>query len=148
MTAKLTRRSALHGAVVAVVGAVTGFVVARNSAAAKQPTGTTAANAYGAGTRSGGRQLGAVTSIPKGGGRILTSPPVVLVRTGQDTVLGLSAICTHQGCTVSSISDATINCPCHGSRFALTTGRVVAGPAPRPLPRVPVVVRGGQVYTA
>ena len=29
--------------------------------------------------------------------------------------VGLSAICTHMGCTVRNVSGGTINCPCHGT---------------------------------
>lgn len=53
-----------------------------------------------------------------------------------------SAICTHQGCTISEVTDDTINCPCHGSRFSSTDGSVVRGPARRPLPTVDVIVEG------
>jgi Rieske Fe-S protein len=63
-------------------------------------------------------------------------------------VHGFSAVCTHQGCTVGSVSGGAIVCPCHGSQFNAQTGAVIAGPAPRPLPKVAVVVRNGNVYTS
>jgi len=146
MSTELTRRSAARGAIVVCIGALAGVVVARTSRAAGQPNGTTAANAYGAGS-STGKRLVALADIGIGSGRIITDPPVVVVRTGANRVVGFSAICTHQGCTVASISNGTIDCPCHGSRFALTTGKVVTGPAPRPLPSVAIEVRDGPVYT-
>jgi Rieske Fe-S protein len=36
-------------------------------------------------------------------------------------------------------------CPCHDGRFDLA-GKNVGGPAPRPLPEHPVVIRGDEVY--
>lgn len=44
----------------------------------------------------------------------------------------VSAICTHLGCIVHAEGTAGYFCPCHGSRFD-PQGRVMAGPAPRPL---------------
>ena len=45
-----------------------------------------------------------------------------------------SAVCTHLGCTVNYFpSDHDFHCPCHGSIYALN-GKVLHGPAPRPLP--------------
>jgi Rieske Fe-S protein len=146
MTQPITRRSAISGAVIALVGAVGGYLVARNSDAAKQKRGTTAANAYGAGSSGAGRALAPLASIPQGGGRILESPPVVLVRTSASDVRAFSSVCTHQGCRVTTIANGTIDCPCHGSKFNLTTGAVVAGPAPSPLPPINVEVRNGEVY--
>jgi cytochrome b6-f complex iron-sulfur subunit len=46
----------------------------------------------------------------------------------------LSAVCTHLGClTVYKPESGNIACPCHGSEFR-RDGKVIAGPAPRPLP--------------
>lgn len=146
---ELTRRSALGAATVAVVGGVAGYLIARNSAAAKAKAGTTQANAYGPSTQSaGGALLAPLSRIPAGGGLILSSPAVVLTRGQGDTVHAFSAVCTHQGCTVDKVSGGTIFCPCHGSTFNADTGAVTSGPAPRPLPAVAVVVRDGSVYTA
>ena len=64
-----------------------------------------------------------------------------------NTVHGFSAVCTHQGCLVSAVTDGQITCPCHGSAFDATTGAVVRGPAQTPLPAVPVKVVNGSVVT-
>ena len=52
------------------------------------------------------------------------------------------------GCIVNQISDGTIDCPCHGSQYSITTGDVVAGPAPRPLPAKQIRVSGGSIFLA
>ena len=44
----------------------------------------------------------------------------------------ITSTCTHLGCTVARTNEG-FACPCHGSRFD-SQGRVVGGPAPRPLP--------------
>ena len=58
---------------------------------------------------------------------------------------GFSAVCTHVGCLCNQVADGTIDCPCHGSKFTITTGAVVAGPAPSPLPAAPITVTGGKI---
>ena len=52
----------------------------------------------------------------------------------------VSAICSHLGCTINSFDPADAeftephsHCPCHGSVFALSDGRVLRSPAPSPL---------------
>jgi Rieske Fe-S protein len=144
----ITRRSAFTGLVVSVVGAVAGFAFARNSSANKRTVAGTGANSYGSAPASGGTVLATVSQLPTGGGIILGSKKIVLTRGPDGVVHGFSAICTHQGCTVNQVSGGTIDCPCHGSRFNAFTGAVVNGPATRPLPQAPIVVRGNDVVSA
>ena len=138
------RRSVLRGAAVVAVGGVAGFVVARNSAAAKELAAGAAANAYGAAAPAAADDpVAQLTDVPSGGGVVVGD--VVITRDG-DTVHAFSATCTHQGCIVSDVTDGEIHCPCHGSAFDATTGAVVTGPATRPLPVVGVEVRDGAIF--
>ena len=50
-----------------------------------------------------------------------------VVRTGDATFLGLSRICTHQGCEADVVQNE-IRCPCHNSVFS-STGAVIHGPS-------------------
>jgi Rieske Fe-S protein len=140
----LTRASALRGGLLALAAGVVGFAAARASGAGSSEGGTGAANAYGT-APSGGRALAAVDDIPEGGGLVLDDEGVVLVRGQGDDVHAFSSTCTHQGCPVSEVTGGQIICPCHGSAFDATTGEVVAGPAPSPLPAVDVTVEDGTV---
>jgi Rieske Fe-S protein len=142
----LSRRSALRGAAVAGLGAVVGFVVAR-AGRGDAPRPGTAANAYGPGAPSGDRELARLDQLPSGGGLVVADDKIVLTRGSDDVVHGFSAICTHQGCPVSSVAAGAIVCPCHGSRFDAATGAVLTGPATRPLPPLPVEVRDGVVWS-
>lgn len=143
----ITRRSALTATAVAAVGGVGGFVVARNSDAAKSPNGTTAANAYGDPPTSVGKRLAALADIPDGGGVVLDKPAVVLTRSGSD-VHAFSAVCTHQGCVVGTVSNGLIVCPCHGSAYHIADGSVANGPAQSPLAAVAIKVANGQIMQA
>ena len=44
-------------------------------------------------------------------------------------------VCTHSGCSLSrgTLHGTTVTCPCHGSKFDVTTGAVLRGPATRPV---------------
>ncbi len=57
---------------------------------------------------------------------------LLVARTAQDSFTALTAICTHQGCTITGYSNQVYMCPCHGSRFG-TNGSVIQGPASRAL---------------
>jgi Rieske Fe-S protein len=93
-------------------------------------------------------KLAATADVPVGGGVILTDAQLVITQPKAGTFKAFSAICTHQGCTVSAVENGTINCPCHGSEFAITDGSVVAGPAPKPLPAKSIKVSGGSITAA
>lgn len=82
--------------------------------------------------------------IPVGGGRVFDTQRVVVTQPTAGNFKAFSAVCTHQGCTVAQVT-ATIDCPCHGSQFAITDGSVVNGPATQPLPSVPVHRQGKQL---
>ncbi len=62
----------------------------------------------------------------------------VIILQPQDQLLAFSAICTHEGCTVTYLTGQSIIwCPCHDGRYDLH-GRVLSGPPPKPLPEYAV----------
>ncbi len=74
--------------------------------------------------------------------------PAVLVHLRRGNFVAYSAICTHEGCIVA-FGNGQLACPCHGSIFdPANNARVVNGPARRPLPKIPVEVRRGEVVRA
>ena len=88
-----------------------------------------------------------VGDIPVGGGTIFGDAQTVVTQPAAGTFKAFSSICTHAGCPVSEVADS-INCNCHGSKFSLTDGSVVAGPAQRGLPAKEVTVAGDTVSVA
>jgi len=79
-------------------------------------------------------------AIPVGGGKVLRDQQVVVTQPTKGEFKAFTSLCTHQGCQVADVSDGTINCPCHGSRFDITTGEVKQGPATTALPEKTVSV--------
>jgi ubiquinol-cytochrome c reductase iron-sulfur subunit len=58
-----------------------------------------------------------------------------------DNIVAYSKICTHVGCPAALYEQTThrILCPCHQSTFDAERGaQVIFGPAPRPLPQLPI----------
>jgi Rieske Fe-S protein len=92
-----------------------------------------------------GTVLGAASEIPVGGGKIYTAAKVVVTQPVRGQYNGFSAVCTHVGCILSEVANGTIDCPCHGSEFKITTGAVVTGPAPSPLPKKQIKIVDGKV---
>lgn len=98
---------------------------------------------------STGAPLAKLESIPVGQAvsAQLNGAPVIVARPSRDSAACFSAICTHMGCTVAP-AGRQLRCPCHGSIYDATTGKVISGPAPRRLPRIPVQVQGGEVISS
>lgn len=76
-------------------------------------------------------RLGHSEEFPPGTDRVIPGRNVRVIATAEG-IAAMSLVCTHLGCIVQ-VSPDGLACPCHGSKFDLN-GRVVRGPAPRPLP--------------
>ncbi|RSS78731.1 Rieske (2Fe-2S) protein [Streptomyces sp. WAC06614] len=97
----------------------------------------------------GGKQaLGTTADIPVGGGKVFKEQKVVVTQPKAGEYKAFSAVCTHQGCAVSSVKDGHIVCPCHQSLFKVADGSVAGGPATRPLPAAKITVEGTNITLA
>lgn len=142
----LSRRHALTGA--AAVGL--GGPLLAACAADDEPTTADGSPSSDpdAGGEAPGAALASTSEIEVGGGTIFADQKVVVTQPSEGEFKGFSSTCTHQGCQVASVSDGTINCPCHGSQFSIEDGSVTGGPAPGPLAAVELNVQGGEISLA
>jgi Rieske Fe-S protein len=134
MTAGLNRRQALAGA--ATVGIGLPVLAACGGGDGSAP---------GAGDASGGGPLTSTGDIEVGGGTIFPNDQVVVTQPTAGEFKCFTAVCTHQGCIVSSVADGEIHCQCHGSAFSIEDGSVLNPPATRPLAEKPFTVDGDQI---
>ncbi|NLF03852.1 MAG: Rieske (2Fe-2S) protein [Actinomycetales bacterium] len=83
-----------------------------------------------------------VADVPVGGAITaeLDGVAVLIAQPTAGEFVGLSAICTHQGCTVAPDGDH-LTCPCHGSTFDLA-GAATQGPATESLATFALSVDG------
>ena len=149
----LTRRRALTGATVVGIGvpllAACGGDSDGGTATDPAPTSAPATTAPSSSApASSGAAADALTStadVPEGGGTIFADEKVVVTQPTAGEFKCFTAICTHQGCVVSGVSDGTINCACHGSSFSIEDGSVQGGPASSALDEVPISVDGDSI---
>lgn len=99
------------------------------------------------GGAEGGTTTVATRDVPEGGGVVLADDRVVVTQPEAGEFRAFSAVCTHQGCLVSGVSE-TIDCSCHGSRFSLSDGSPVNGPASSPLAEKEISVEGDTITLA
>lgn len=93
-----------------------------------------------------GDVIAQLSDVPVGGAISAAGPsgPLLIAQPTEGHVVAFSAVCTHQGCTVTP-ADGELRCPCHGSVFDLATGTNLSGPAPAPLPEAQVEVVDGEI---
>ncbi|MFF2206021.1 Rieske (2Fe-2S) protein [Streptomyces sp. NPDC058145] len=123
-------------------------VLATGAAALATGCGGGGGGSTGASSSPGGQELASTSDIPEGGGKIFKEQKIVVTQPSKGDFKAFSAICTHEGCTVSKVADGTIDCPCHGSRFHIADGSVAHGPATRPLPAETIKVEGNSIHLA
>jgi len=88
----------------------------------------------------------AAAKVPVGGGVILDDADYVITQPKKGTYKAFTKICTHEQCKVKSVSDGTINCNCHGSKFSIDDGSVANPPANSPLEEFKTTVFDDEVY--
>ncbi|WHZ23036.1 MAG: hypothetical protein OJF47_002148 [Nitrospira sp.] len=87
-----------------------------------------------------------VNSVKDGWRQATVKKVVWAIKQSADTVVVFSPICPHLGCGYRWDGDEKkFKCPCHGSVYAVT-GKVLAGPAPRPLDVLPSKVEQGRLW--
>jgi Rieske Fe-S protein len=155
-----SRRAVLAGAGAACAALVAGCTTYNaNNGGINGPAPTSAGGTTSGGTASGGTGSGSTGSgsatvltttadVPVGGGQILTGPKIVVTQPTAGAFKAFTAVCTHQGCTVGTVANGTIDCPCHGSKFSIKDGSVVNGPATRPLAAIAIKVDGTSIEEA
>ncbi|WP_063737189.1 Rieske (2Fe-2S) protein [Streptomyces sp. RTd22] len=124
----------------------------QNAGSAQESAGSGQSGAAGAGGDTsgggGGMELAKTSQIPEGGGMVFKDHKVVVTQPSSGQFKAFSSICTHQGCSVGDVSDGTINCPCHQSKFDISDGSPKGGPATKALPGAKIKVEGTSIKMA
>ena len=146
------RRALLAGAGVTCAAMLAGCSTHDASNGGSTPSAAGAAtSAAGAATTAASSAppagaLAATSEIPDGGGKVIDGVNIVITQPQTGSFRAFTAICTHQGCIVNNVSNGTINCPCHGSKYSIKDGSVVHGPAPSPLAAIAIKVEGTSIF--
>jgi Ferredoxin subunits of nitrite reductase and ring-hydroxylating dioxygenases len=73
--------------------------------------------------------------------------PAILVRTADGNFYAHGQKCSHLGCSVSFNREQNcLECPCHSGAYDMRSGFVLHGPPRRPLDRIFLDVRGGELW--
>lgn len=147
-TAGASRRALLTG-----IGAVSVGALLTGCADSGVTAGAGAGNRTGAGTSPGASTdatgpLARTADIPVGGGKVFAAAGIVITQPTAGVFKAFSAICTHQQCPLVGVDAGTINCGCHGSKFALDDGSPRGGPATEPLPAKTIQIDGEDIILA
>jgi Rieske Fe-S protein len=126
-------------------GAACGSSSSADATSAPAGPAASASTAAPASSATGAQGIASAGDVPVGGGVIIDDPAVVITQPTEGDFKAFTAICTHQGCLVSSVESNEILCPCHGSRFSATDGSVIQGPATMPLQPAGITVEGGSI---
>ena len=139
----VSRRTAVQGALVAGIGLP--------PLAACGDEGSEGGSGASAG-QAAGTTLTKSAEVPVGGGVIVDK--TVVVQPAEGTFQAWSAICPHEKCTFTEVTDGRIRCGgCHQAEFDAATGKNLVGPngGPANLPNlnaITVAVKGDSVVTA
>ena len=136
----IPRKRFIVGAGLGLIATVVAACSGNKTTATGDQSATTSAAAPG--SPAPAKPIAKTSDVPVGSGVIVDD--VVVTQPAAGVFKGFSATCTHLGCTVATVADGTINCPCHGSKFNLD-GSVAQGPAARPLDTKNISVQGDSI---
>jgi 3-phenylpropionate/trans-cinnamate dioxygenase ferredoxin subunit len=98
---------------------------------------------------SGFQKVAEIGEIPPGGRKsvVFDDRAVLLIRIGDD-VYAVEDVCSHDGqpLTEGTLNGTSIECPRHGARFDVRTGRPLCMPAVEPIGTFEVRVEGGGIF--
>ena len=100
---------------------------------------------------AGAKRIASTADLSVGASLVFDYPAphdsCILVRLAEAEYVAFSQKCTHLSCAVIARPDQGVfHCPCHEGSFELRTGRVLAGPPPRPLPRIRLQIEGDEIF--
>ncbi|MDQ2783335.1 MAG: Rieske (2Fe-2S) protein [Actinomycetota bacterium] len=143
-TETLDRRTVLRAAGITGAGAAGAGVLA-----ACGGSGSTSTGSGGAAASSTTAASVKAADVPVGGGLINPDALFVVTQPTAGTYKAFSAVCTHQGCTVTKVTGGKIDCPCHGSQFDISTGAPTASSqAKKALPAKTATLNGDTITVA
>ena len=126
LTGELTRRTLI------IRGGLSALAIGALSACTNYGSGAAPSQAGSTGAGAGSGVTTTKADIPVGSGKVFADAQTVVTQPKSGQFKAFTAICTHQQCIVADVT-TTINCNCHGSKYSITDGSVVNGPAQRPL---------------
>lgn len=135
--------------VASILAAGAAFTACGDSPAAPSSTGTPAPALPSVSASVAGRVVSIavdsaspLASVGSAASAATTIGTFLVGHTAQDSFTVLTAICTHEACTITGFSASRYVCPCHGSQFT-TSGAVANGPATSALRQFPSQFAGG-----
>jgi len=139
---RIPRKRFIVGAGLGLIATVVAACSGNKQTASGDQSATSTTSAAAPGSPAPAKPIAKTSDVPVGSGVIVDD--VVVTQPSAGVFKGFSATCTHLGCTVATLADGTINCPCHGSKFNLD-GSVAQGPAARPLDTKNIAVQGDSI---
>jgi len=99
----------------------------------------------------GAKRIASISDVAVGSSLVFDYPEMhdscILVRLAEAEFVAFGQKCTHLSCAViPKPAEGVFRCPCHEGLFDIRTGRQLAGPPPRPLPRIILESHDGAIY--
>ena len=142
MTSRPDRRSAL------TIAATVGLAPTVLAACGGDDAGSEPGTGLDTGHNNTDPPAGPLTTtadVPVGRGTIFPDQQVVVTQPTEGDFRCFTAVCTHQGCIVSSVAIEGIRCECHGSAFSIEDGSAINPPATQGLTPVEISVEGDEI---